>query len=143
MFFAFEALLVLFYLNIDKWLINPFSWDQVFSWFLAVTSAGFALSGFYALRKYGETDGDWEATTRLIQKGVFEYIRHPLYSSLMILAVGILFKDLTFPAIMAFLVALTFLVAASFVEEKENLAKFGVEYAVYVNNTRRYIPFVF
>jgi len=143
MFFAFESLLALLFFNTDFWIHRPFSWYQILSWVLLVISALLAFSGFYGLKKYGKPVEGWEETTELIRKGIFRYIRHPLYSSLILLAIGILLKNMALQPFIACLVCVSFLVTASMIEEKENLAKFGDSYRAYAHDTRRYIPFIF
>ena len=60
----------------------------------------------------------------------------------MFLTVGILLKKVSLPGISAFLATFGFLVAASVVEERENLAKFGDEYRQYMRHTKRYVPLI-
>ena len=91
-FFAFESLLALLFFNIGFWVVNVLSWYQILSWIFLVSSAFIAISGFYGLKKYGKPDDEWENTTLLINRGIFRYIRHPLYSSLILLVLGILLK---------------------------------------------------
>jgi len=142
-FAAFEILLLLMFINL------PFmsggtapSWRQGLSWILLSISAAFAISGFYAIKKHGKARGDWENTTELVKRGIFGYIRHPLYSSLMLLAAGFLFKDVTVLTLILCIISLTLLAAASVVEERENIAKFGGIYRAYAAETKRYIPFI-
>jgi protein-S-isoprenylcysteine O-methyltransferase Ste14 len=61
----------------------------------------------------------------------------------MLLAIGILLKNVALQPLISFFVCISFLVTASMVEEKENLAKFGDPYQTYANETKRYIPFIF
>jgi len=144
MFFAFESLLALFFLNIGFWFHSGFPWYQMLvAWILLTASLLFALSGFYGLKKYGKPIGDWEDTTRLITQGIFRYIRHPLYSSLILLNLGIFLKNVTLLSTIACLISTGFLVTASKVEEKENHAKFGSAYEEYKIKTKHYFPFVF
>jgi protein-S-isoprenylcysteine O-methyltransferase Ste14 len=142
MFVAAEGLLALFIFNAGSMFESPLSARQVFSWTLIALSASLALSGFYGLKRYGRAAQDWENTTRLVQEGVFGYIRHPLYASLMLLAVGMLLKDVSLRAAAACLLTICFLVAASRAEEGENTAKFGREYERYTCKTKRYLPFI-
>ena len=142
MFFAAEGLLVLFILNGGVMFQNLFAAHQVVSWILMLISAGLASFGFHALKKYGKAVVDWEDTTRVVHEGVFRYIRHPLYASLMFLAAGILLKKVSLPGVTAFLATFGFLVAASMVEERENLVKFGDEYRQYTRHTKRYVPLI-
>jgi protein-S-isoprenylcysteine O-methyltransferase Ste14 len=143
MFFAFESLLALLFFNVDSFVFRVFPWYQILSWILLVISALLAFSGFYGLKKFGKPVEGWEETTELIRRGIFRYIRHPLYSSLILLAVGILLKNMALKPFIACFVCISFLVTASIIEEKENLAKFGDSYHAYANDTRRYIPFIF
>lgn len=142
MFLAFEGLLALFILNGGSMFENALSWRQILSWALFIVSACFAFLGFRGLRKYGQADHDWEDTTRLVREGVFRYIRHPLYASLMLLSTGMLLKDVSLRAASVFLLILCFLVTASRMEEGENTRKFGAEYENYILKTKRYLPFI-
>jgi protein-S-isoprenylcysteine O-methyltransferase Ste14 len=142
MFVAAQGLLTLFIFNAGSMFESASSPRQVFSWTLIALSASLALSGFYGLKTYGRAVQDWENTTRLVQKGVFRYIRHPLYASLMLLAVGMLLKDVSLRAAAACLLTICFLAAASRAEEWENTAKFGKEYERYTCDTKRYLPFI-
>jgi protein-S-isoprenylcysteine O-methyltransferase Ste14 len=142
MFAAAQGLLVLLFINGGVLLENPFTPRRIFSWSLLLVSAAMAMAGFYGLRRHGQAVQNWENTTRLVRKGVFRYIRHPLYASLMVLATGILSNDLSWRAAAACTFTLCFLVAASRVEEGKNAAKFGEEYQRYQGETKRYFPFI-
>jgi protein-S-isoprenylcysteine O-methyltransferase Ste14 len=142
MFVAAEGLLVLFILNGGSMFGGLLTAKQVISWILMLLSASLALFGFYGLKKHGKAVQNWENTTRLVREGVFRYIRHPLYTSLMLLAVGVLFKDVSLQAAAVCIFTLGFLVAASRVEEGENTSKFGAEYKGYALQTKRYLPFI-
>ena len=50
MFFAFEALLALFFLNIGFLFNSGFSWYQLLAWIPLAASLLFVLSGFYGLK---------------------------------------------------------------------------------------------
>jgi len=141
-FFAFESLLALLFFNIGFWAVNVLSWYQILSWIFLVSSAFIAISGFYNLKKYGKPDDEWENTTLLINRGIFRYIRHPLYSSLILLVIGILLKRVTLLTIVLCSICILFLITASLIEERENLVKFGDGYTNYKTTTMRYIPFI-
>jgi protein-S-isoprenylcysteine O-methyltransferase Ste14 len=142
MFGAFQTLLLLFVINAGSMFEDPFAVRQIFSWALMIVSAATALSGFHSLKRHGRAVQDWENTTRLVREGVFKYIRHPLYASLMLLAVGVLLKNLSVGAALACIITLCFLVFASRAEENENREKFGEEYECYALSTKRYVPFI-
>ncbi len=101
------------------------------------------VQGFYLLRAVGKPSGGIEETTLLVGRGVYRYIRHPLYASLLWVGWGAFFKD---PSLVGGILAgavTLFLVATARVEEAENHRKFGAEYATYMKSTRMFIPFLF
>jgi protein-S-isoprenylcysteine O-methyltransferase Ste14 len=85
----------------------------------------------------------FEKTTALVTTGIYAYIRHPLYSSLLLLTWGIFFKVLSFPGTALTLVATTFLIATAQIDEQECIRFFGNEYQEYMQKTKRFIPFLF
>jgi protein-S-isoprenylcysteine O-methyltransferase Ste14 len=85
----------------------------------------------------------FEKTTGLIQTGVFRYIRHPLYGSLIYLTWGICLKNLLFIYIGIALISTVLFYITSRYDEKECTLYFGEEYVNYMKGTRMFIPFVF
>ena len=75
--------------------------------------------------------------------GVFKYIRHPLYCSLLLLAWGAFFKDPSWAGGGLALAATAFLQATAKVEEAENIRYFGAAYRAYMQQTKMFIPFLF
>ncbi len=149
-FFAWEAIAVLVLLNLDEWFAEPFSPHQLFSWLLLVISLFLVITGFRLLRRKGKPDNGREdpsllgpeKTTALITTGIYGYIRHPLYSSLLFLAWGAFLKEPTWPAGGLAAAATLFLAATARVEEKENLDYFGPDYRGYMKGTKMFIPFL-
>ena len=72
-----------------------------------------------------------------------KYIRHPLYTSLLLLGWRAFFKDPSLPGGILVLATCAFLTTTARVEEAENLDKFGVDYAAYMGTTKMFIPFLF
>jgi len=151
-FFAWECILLLFLLNVDIWFVNPFSWHQLISWILLFISFVPLIYGVRALRSRGEAVESraedpslyaFEKTTNLVTSGIYAYIRHPLYSSLLLLAWGIFFKAPNLPGGMIILVTTTFLVATARADEAECIRFFGEDYQQYMRKTKRFIPFLF
>ena len=151
-FLAWECILALFLLNVEKWFVDPFSWNQLIAWTLLIASLLPLAFGVRSLRASGqptdERPGDpsllaFEKTTALVTTGIYAYIRHPLYSSLLLLAWGIFFKAPNLPG--GLLVALTtlFLIATARADERECLQFFGDEYRSLMKNTKRFIPYLF
>ena len=142
-FFAWEAILGMFVLNLRTWFADLFAWYQVCSWLLLILSIFPLIAGIIMLRTIGKPTDELEATTELVTKGIFGLIRHPLYASLLYLAWGIFFKS---PSILdgcLVIVASAFLYATARADEAECQVKFGDEYASYMKNTRMFIPFIF
>lgn len=151
-FFVWESILVLFLLNVKRWFVDPFSWHQLTAWTLLIISLVPLIFGVKTLRARGKpTDqrpGDpsllnFEKTTALVTTGIYAYIRHPLYSSLLLLAWGIFFKAPSLPGGTLVIVATVFLIAAARADEQECIHFFGKEYQDYMQTTRRFIPFLF
>lgn len=142
-FFAFEPLLILVLLNLERWFADPFSAHQLVSWFLLLASGILAVHGFYLLHEIGRPRIGIEDTTTLVVQGAYKYIRHPLYTSLLLLGWGVFFKDPSLIGGILALAATLSLVATARVEEAENLRKFGSDYAAYMKTTRMFIPFLF
>jgi len=141
-FFVFESILALILFNIEHWFRNPFSVLQIVSWLLLLASLILVVHGFYMLKMVGRPKGGIENTTVLLKRGAYKYIRHPLYSSLLLLGWGVFLKDVSLVSITLVLVASVFLVATAKVEEKENLQKFGADYSGYMKKTKMFIPFI-
>jgi protein-S-isoprenylcysteine O-methyltransferase Ste14 len=151
-FFAWEAILALILLNVEYWFRAPFSLHQVISWIFLIASALLVVHAVHLLRIIGKPTAQrrddeatigFEKTTELVSVGAFRYIRHPMYSSLLFLAWGVLFKDLSWWAGILALAATLFLVATAKVEEAEDIRFFGAAYQSYRKQTKMFIPFLF
>ena len=142
-FFAFACLLALIVLNLNGWFASPFSTRQIASWVLLTASLPLAVHGFHLLRRLGEPRQGIEQTTRLVRRGAYRYIRHPLYASLLLLSWGVFLKGITLLTGVLVLVISAVLVATAKAEEKKNVQAFGNEYLAYAETTKMFIPFVF
>ncbi len=141
-FFAMLAILFLIVLNGPDWFLDPLSPPQIVSWLLLIASALLAAHGFYLLRSVGHPEGPIENTTTVVRVGAYHYIRHPLYTSLLLLAAGAVLKTHSLiGAILTFAIAVC-LVATARVEEQENLTRFGSPYAEYMTTTRMFVPWL-
>ncbi|MDP2887218.1 MAG: isoprenylcysteine carboxylmethyltransferase family protein [Ignavibacteria bacterium] len=142
-FFSFESILILFLLNWRYWFDEPFSWHQIVSWVLLIGSIVPAVEGFRLLRVVGRPEGQFENTTSLVRVGAYRYIRHPLYASLILLGLGIFFKELSGIGAVLALVNVGAMVATARREEKEMVDRFGSEYTAYMQETKMFIPHLF
>ncbi len=149
-FFAFEAILALIVLNTPYRFADPFGARQLVSWVLLSVSAVFVVWGFVLLRCLGgfrptaeaSPAFEWENTGRLVTIGIYRWIRHPMYSSLLFLAWGAVLKSVTIVTLLLCAASSLALAATAKAEEAENMIRFGQEYRDYMRRTRRFIPFL-
>jgi protein-S-isoprenylcysteine O-methyltransferase Ste14 len=149
-FFAWEIILIMFVLNIRYWFIDPLSMSQIIAWILLIISLVLIIMGVRHFRKKGSIDRKREdpslvgieKTTELVTSGVYHYIRHPFYCSLLCLGWGIFFKQTTWLSAFLVVAATIFLVLTAKKEEDENIEYFGEEYIDYMQNTKMFIPYI-
>ena len=151
-FFAWEFIIALILLNLDIWFHDPFSWHQCISWFLLIVSFVPFAFGVHSLTtkgkpvKHREDDAQllaFEKTTTLVTTGIYQYIRHPLYSSLLLLAWGLFFKAPAWSGALLVLAATLFLLATAKADETECIGFFGPSYQAYMKRTKMFVPFLF
>ena len=150
-FLSWEIMLGMLVVNVDGWFKNPFAWYQLISWILLISSIVLVVLGIRLLRQIGIQESarketellEWEKTSKLVTVGLYHYIRHPMYSSLLFLAWGIYFKSPSWLDTGLIVLCTIFLTATARVEEHENIEFFGTEYVEYMKRTKMFIPFLF
>jgi len=151
-FFGWEAILALILINLPNWFSRWTAWYQIISWILLLGCLLPMIFGVNSLRKRGKPDKDerpdsqlmaFERTTKLVTDGIYRFIRHPLYSSLLLLAWGVFFKAPTQTGITLALLATLFLHATAKADEAECIQAFGTDYRDYMKRTKMFIPYVF
>ena len=142
-FFAFESVFILVLLNYKVWFINPFSVHQIISWILLLSSAYMVLAGYLILKRKGKPDSNFENTSILVKSGLYGYIRHPLYLSIILLGTGVLLKQIAIPQLCLGALNLIAIYLTAIIEEREMIARFGDEYRIYMRQTKMFIPFLF
>jgi protein-S-isoprenylcysteine O-methyltransferase Ste14 len=148
--FAFLAILAIIPLAIPHWFERPWCARQLVSWVLLFGCIYPAVQGILLLRRRGRPSAPdpetgllaFENTSSLVTTGIYRYIRHPMYASLLYLAWGVALKSLTPLSVALALVASAALVATAKAEEAENLARFGAAYRDYMRHTRLFVPFI-
>lgn len=149
-FFSWECIVWLITFNYKFWFAEPFSFRQIISWLLLIISAYSVVAGVTKLKKAkgqissreDKTLYEFEKTSELIVTGIFSYIRHPMYASLIFLTWGILLKNPSFQMIVVAALSTVFLYFTALFDEKECLNYFGESYRIYMKQTKRFIPFV-
>ena len=149
-FFSWECIVLLFATNYKYWFDNPFTIKQIFSWTFLIISAYLIIVGVILMKKIGKPEKNrnkktlyqFEQTTELIDKGIYKYIRHPLYSSLLFLTWGIFLKNPTFELLFVTILSTIFLYLTAIFDEKECIIFFGNKYTEYMKRSKRFIPYL-
>jgi protein-S-isoprenylcysteine O-methyltransferase Ste14 len=141
-FFAFESVFILFLLNYRVWFTDPFSLIQIISWTLLIISIWAVTAGFILLKKKGKPTANFENTSKLVDTGIYGYIRHPLYLSIFLLGTGIVLKNPGKIQIVLGCINMVAVFITSKIEENEMIAKFGDEYRRYITRTKMFIPYI-
>lgn len=141
-FFSFESILILFLLNWRFWFVDPLAGHQIVSWILLLLSIVPVVAGYRSLRVFGKAQGQFENTQALVTSGIYRFIRHPMYASLMLLGTGICFKNLSWFVVGLGFINLCALLATALQEEKEMVVRFGEEYTRYMSVSKRFIPYI-
>jgi protein-S-isoprenylcysteine O-methyltransferase Ste14 len=149
-FIAWELMLALVVLDIDGWYGDTLTPDQVVCNILMNISLLLVIVGYLSLFLFGQHDAKRsdapllliEKTTVLVTNGIYRYIRHPIYSSLIFLDFGLFFKRISWLSGLIALIACAFLVLTALAEENENIRYFGVHYKKYMKRTKLFVPFM-
>ena len=147
---VWECILWLAIRNRRHLIVETFDLQQLISSVLMTASLVFVLAALRMMRKMGRVNPQgrdatlfaFEKTTALVESGIFGYIRHPMYSSLMLLTWGICLRRVETGLLAVTLVATGACILAAWVEEKENTAYFGEDYRRYMRRTKRFIPYL-
>jgi protein-S-isoprenylcysteine O-methyltransferase Ste14 len=141
-FFVFEGLLVLGMFQVKYWFNDPFCQRQIISWILLFGSIPYAVTPLVLFRRHGEHGKNFETTTKLVTRGLYKYIRHPMYASLLFLGWGMFLKDFSTVSIILIAVITIAVFVTCKMEEGEMIRKFGQEYKEYMMKTKMWIPWV-
>jgi len=102
--------------------------------FLLITSGYMAGTGLsIVFGKKAQSQG-------VIRKGVFSFVRHPIYLSEIILYLGLLMLNISLAAAFIWVIAIFFLHYISRYEEKLLLTRFGKEYEQYMREVPMWFP---
>ena len=149
-FVLFECILWLAVQNHAHLIVEEFDLQQVASSVLMLASLVYVLAAVTTMRAKGRVSParddpnlfEFERTTVLVESGIFGFVRHPMYGSLLFLTWGILLRRVEVGLVVVAAVATVAGVLAAWVEEAENLAYFGEAYRRYARKTKRFIPFL-
>lgn len=106
----------------------------------AVVALALILNGWYNIyKKYWSKE---QGKGALVTSGIYKYIRHPQYTGLLLMSLGMLIEWATLPMLILYPVMVFLYVRLAKKEERDMLAEFGDEYREYMKKTKRFIPFV-
>jgi protein-S-isoprenylcysteine O-methyltransferase Ste14 len=148
--FAWEAIVIMILLNLNYWFYVPFSIQQMISWLFLIVSVFLMLLGAFFLNSVGKPNRrrndpaliGIEKTTALVTVGIYRWIRHPVYSSLLFLAWGVFFKHPSWVGVFLTFIVTFFVIMTAKMEEIENLRFFGAAYQSYMKQTKMFVPFL-
>ena len=149
-FFCWECVIWLFISNCKFWFDDPLSVKQILSWTFLFISVYLVISGVVLLKRKGKQISQrdekelfqFEKMSQLIDQGIFRFIRHPLYSSLLFLTWGIFLKNISLSSLLVTLSSSVFVYFTAVFDEKECIRYFGNQYIEYIGRTKRFIPFI-
>jgi len=142
-FFAFEGLLLLGLMQWPVWFHDPWSPVHILSWIFLIACIYYVIAAVYFYFRHARPGKNFENSTQLVTKGIYKYVRHPMYASLLFLGWGMFLKEINPFSISIIAVISAALFLTCKVEEKEMLRKFGKEYQDYMKKTKRWLPFLF
>ena len=149
-FLSWECIIWLFVSSYRYWFADPFSIRQIISWIFLLASVYLVVAGVVRIKRSGKQKEErddrklykFERTSELIDTGIFKYIRHPLYSSLLFLTWGIYLKNTNDILFFIALFSSIFLFLTAKFDEKECIEFFGEKYRDYMKRSKRFIPFI-
>jgi len=149
-FLSWECILWLFAHNYTFWFDFPLTLNHILSWLFLILSGYLVIAGVILMRKKGrqgqsrneKTLYTFEKTSELIDSGIFKFIRHPLYASLIFLTWGIYLKNPSIDLLIISLLSTLFLYLTAIFDEKECLQYFGDRYKDYMKRSKMFIPFL-
>lgn len=150
-FWSWECIVLLFSYNYPAWFTDPFSFIQIISWICLILSVYLVIAGVITLSSGGKSSKTredknlykFEQTTKLVETGIYRYIRHPMYASLLFLTWGIWLKNPTPGSGLFALLSTALLYITARLDEKECILYFGDQYVRYMQKTKRFIPYLF
>jgi protein-S-isoprenylcysteine O-methyltransferase Ste14 len=129
----------------------PEAADYPATWWAVALGAAIVVAGLWTFRRsHKELGRNWSITLeirdehRLVSSGPYALVRHPMYTSFFLIALGQLFL---LPNLFAGPIGLVGFAVLFFVrvakEERMMLETFGPQYTTYMERTKRLIPYIY
>lgn len=108
--------------------------------FLAIIAVILIMNGWWNIyKKYWSKE---TGTGTLVKTGIYKYIRHPQYTGLLLLSLGMLIEWATITMLLLYPIMIFMYVRLAKKEEEDMINEFGDEYREYIKVTKRFIPFI-
>jgi protein-S-isoprenylcysteine O-methyltransferase Ste14 len=142
--FLFMLVLIAFYLVEppgSEWLLVPLPWQlRLFGACLSFGGILMLVSTHRTLGVYWSTTLQFKEKHSLITTGPYELIRHPMYTSLTMIFIGLAILSTYWPLWILVLLMVLFFFRIVRKEEEMMIDEFGDEYLSYMKRTGRYLP---
>ncbi|NMM47034.1 methyltransferase family protein [Marinigracilibium pacificum] len=135
----FTALLVFYYI-IPKVPIFILPGRIIISIALAIFGAAIIVYSFKYISAKEFMGLDESLNQELVTKGIYNYVRHPLYSGTILILVGWLYFSLNIYSVTLFLITLFYLVVGIKLEERKLISLFGDSYVSYKKRVGSLFP---
>jgi protein-S-isoprenylcysteine O-methyltransferase Ste14 len=150
-FAAFEGLWILAVLSAPSWFRDASLPMQILPWIFFLSALALSLAAFRVLRgarkrpqiRQRPSDTAIAPPGTLVTSGPYRYVRHPLYTSLILLAWGLALKNLSFLSVVVAMLVTGLMYLTAQAEEYENLERFGERYDQYMTGTMMFVPHLF
>ncbi|RJP57565.1 MAG: isoprenylcysteine carboxylmethyltransferase family protein [Ignavibacteriales bacterium] len=108
---------------------------------------GFALAGMLMIifGWYQIYHGYWkkvDGSGHIVSDGMYKYIRHPQYTGLILIALGMVLGWATLTNLIMLPIIIYMYYRLSLREEKHMIEEFGDAYIIYMKHTKRFIPWI-
>ena len=111
-----------------------------FNIFCAIIALVLILNGWYHIYKnYWSKE---KGKGKLVTTGIYRYIRHPQYTGLLLLSLGMLVEWATLPLLILYPIMIALYVRLARREELDMLQEFGEEYDIYRRKTKMFLPYI-
>jgi len=143
--------LVLALLFLILWILDSFILkfstflNDYIEWYAMVIPGVIILAGAGYLARAGlkSVFGEIRETPRVITKGVFSVVRHPIYLGSILTYLGLIVITLSLVSFIIWIIAIIFYYYISRHEEKMLLSRFGEEYEEYMKKVPMLFPLKF
>jgi len=145
-FLCMLALVVLYATNPEEssWLtVSLPGWLRWFGVGLGIISLPLLVWVHHTLREYWSTALQLRKSHLLITEGPYGWVRHPMYTALMLCFIGLSLVSAVWPFMLLVVLSMLFFYRVVGREEAMMIEQFGDQYRTYMERTGRFLPRLF